>query len=127
MLSYSPIALYHMAKLLYPDGYVSKCFLPIVLEGHPFELRFSTDRGKGDDVEFMLHLADARYARRDFIVYENGIVEEETRGTIPEWDKQPGEPALTLTVDECARAIFDVLLGRLEQALPSTFARTAKA
>jgi hypothetical protein len=125
MLTYSPIALYHLAKLLYPDGYVSQCFLPIVLEGHSFELRFSTDRGKGDDVEFMLHLANTDYARRGFIVYENGTVEEETRGTIPEWDKRPGEAALTLTVNECARAIFDLLLGRLEQALPSAFARVA--
>lgn len=127
MLSYSLIALYHMAKLLYPDGYVGSSFLPIVLEGHSFELRYSTDRGKGDDVEFMVHLADTRYARRGFIVYENGTVEEETRGIIPEWDKRLGEPALTLTVDECARAIFDMLLGRLEQTLPSAFARVTNA
>lgn len=126
MLTYSPIALYHLAKLLYPAGYVNKNFLPIVVEGRSMELRFSTDRGKGDDVEFMLHPANTRYARCGFIVYENGRVEEETRGTIPDWDMQPGETPFTSKFEDCALVIFDYLLGRLEQALPSAHAKVGR-
>lgn len=118
MLTYTPVALYHLAKLLYPAGLRGHSGLPIVVEGRAMELRFSTDRGHGDDIEFLLHFPRTNYARRSPIVYADGRIEEDTYGGVPEQDRFEGEQNIVSTVDELLSVIFDTLLAHLQCQLP---------
>lgn len=91
--------LYLSAKKLAPLGLYAKSFIPIIISGNAFELRYFTDRGHGTDVEFGIYLKDRKYARIGFIVWHNGSIEED-KGFIQESDKDSNEPTIKLTVNE---------------------------
>lgn len=116
MINYTPVALYHLAKLLYPKGFRGDNFLPIEVEGQMLELRFSTDRGHGDDVEFLLFIPKTRYCRRCLLVWEDGRVTEDTDGSIPDFDRLPGEVAINANPEHLLPIVFSTLWAQLEQA-----------
>jgi len=91
---YSPQALHALAKKLFPYGVMVNALVEIHVEGRLFDLRFSTTRGHGRDVEFWFNIPDTRYARRTLIVHEDGRVEADEWGTVPESDQQPDEQPL---------------------------------
>jgi hypothetical protein len=117
MLRASVIAMYNVAKSLYPKGCLSKKFVPITVEGHSMELRYSTDRGAGDDVEFNIFFPGNRYSRYTLIVYADGRAEIDNRGIIPEWDRLPNEPVLTSTPEELLQLMYDALLAHEQKVL----------
>jgi hypothetical protein len=84
--------LYRLAVSQHKDGINGKDFIPITIEGQKLELRYFTNRGHGDDVEFMIFVAGHRYSRKSLIVYQDGRVDEEKDGMLPDFDKLPAEP-----------------------------------
>jgi hypothetical protein len=109
MLSYTPAALYAVAIQQHPEGVSSEAFIPVSIDGAPFELRYVTDRGNGDDVEFQLFLSNRRYSRRTIIVYADGRVVDDVSGKLPESDLVPGELPHATPLDAVLREIFAVL------------------
>lgn len=102
-LHYSPVPgilpeqaqrLYHMAKALSLEGLHGQNFVPMPLESTVWELRFFTDRGQGEDVEFGVFYPDTRYCRQEFIVHSDGRIVRSTSGTLPPGDNRPNEPEL---------------------------------
>ncbi|CAB3733458.1 hypothetical protein LMG22037_05800 [Paraburkholderia phenoliruptrix] len=107
--SFSAAALYELAKSLHPKGVVDEAFIPVEIEGQPMELRYFTDRGDGSDVELSFFRADARYARRSIIVWQDGRIDPTDDGVLPESDKREGERPATLSAEDLARAAFAAL------------------
>lgn len=109
MPDYTPAALYALAKQMHPDGLICDNFIPVSIDGRAMELRYATDRGHGDDVQFMLFVPKHEYARRSIIVYANGSVVADDEGIIPSWDLVPDEQPNTTAMDTILREIFATL------------------
>ena len=84
--------LYRLAVSQHKDGIYGKYFIPITIESQKLELRYSTDRGHGDDVEFGIFVAGHRCSRKSLIVCQDGRVEEDKDVMLPDFDKLPVEP-----------------------------------
>ena len=87
------ILLYNQAKKQHPQGISGKDFIAVNFNDTPLELRYVTDRGNGNDIEFYLYLSKQRYARKNFIVYDDGRLVPD-QGIIPAFDLTDNEPQL---------------------------------
>jgi hypothetical protein len=109
MANISAAALYELAKRLHPHGLLGESYVPVSVQGEGFELRYFTDRGRGEDVEFSFFRPDALYARRTFIVLRNGKVGTPDQGHVPERDKIQGEKPITAPTGELMKLIYEAL------------------
>lgn len=105
---YSPQALYTLAKRLFPYGVLVNAVVQIHVDGRALDLRFSTTRGHGRDIEFYFFIPQTRYARRTLIVWEDGRVEPDKWGTVPDFDRLDKEQDLP-TDERLLQAAFDCL------------------
>lgn len=109
MSKISAAELFELAKRLHPQGLLGDSFLPVTVQGENLELRYFTDRGRGNDIEFSFFRPDARYARRTFIVLQNGKVFASEEGHIPERDKVEGEKPITASVRELMLLAYEAV------------------
>jgi hypothetical protein len=109
MANISAAALFELAKRLHPAGLLGEAYVPVTVQGETFELRYFTDRGRGEDVEFSFFRSDAQYARRTFIVLRNGKVGTPDQGHVPERDKVQGEMPITTPTGELMNLIHEAL------------------
>jgi hypothetical protein len=87
--------LYRLAILRQSDGGIrgDRC-LALNAGEQRWEMRYSTDRGQGDDAEFIYFPPGRTHSRRCLRVYEDGRLEVDDRGTVPRSDRLQIEPRL---------------------------------
>jgi hypothetical protein len=92
--------LFKKAKIFSPSGVTCDNFIPIVIDGQNLELRYFTERGSGFDVEFNFYLATQNFARKSFIIWQNGRIEDNDDGDIPKSDMIDNEPIFSMSNEE---------------------------
>lgn len=116
LISYSPSSLYHLTKLLFPEGSFGKPIANFNVSGMPMLLSCAT-HPEEKAVTFRVEHPNTYYTRRIPKIFADGSILDDMSGTIPEDDAVHGENVIAETTDELLPLIFDALLGVLGSSL----------
>lgn len=116
-LPYSPTAIYHLAKLLFPNGSMGGECLPIIVEDNLMQLRIGSEPDTETYIELYLHYADARFARWSAVVDLDGEAYNSMLSAVPGEDLLADEEPISLNDDTLMEMVYATLLSHLKSRL----------